>query len=103
MAALAALEDLTYYRNNFQRIVATRDRLARELTALGFRVLPSQTNFLLVRPPVFRAGEWQRKLRGRKILVRWFDYPETSDYLRITIGTEAEIEALQKAICAILG
>src|SRR5881398_3231996 len=101
-AALATLDDLSYYRKNFQRIVATRDRLARELTALGFRVLPSQTNFLLVRPPVFRAGEWQRKLRGRKILVRWFDDPETSDYLRITIGRDDEMAALLKAVRAIL-
>ena len=101
-AALATLDDLAYYRRNFQRIVATRDRMARELTALGFRVFPSQTNFLLVHPPVFRAGEWQRKLRGRKILVRWFDYPETSDYLRITIGRDDEMPALLKAVRAIL-
>jgi histidinol-phosphate aminotransferase len=102
VAALATLDDLRYYRKNFQRIVATRDRLARELTALGFRVFPSQTNFLLVRPPVFRAGEWQRKLRDRKVLVRWFDYPETSDYLRITIGRDDEMDALLKAARAIL-
>jgi histidinol-phosphate aminotransferase len=102
VAALATLDDLSYYRKNFQRIVATRDRLARELTALGFRVFPSQTNFLLVRPPVFRAGEWQPKLRDRKILVRWFDYPETSDYLRITIGRDDELAALLKAARAIL-
>ena len=102
VAALATLDDLSYYRKNFQRIVATRDWLARELTALGFRVLPSQTNFLLVRPPVFRAGEWQRKLRDRKILARWFDYPETSDYLRITIGRDDEMAALLTAARAIL-
>ena len=101
-AALATLDDLSYYRKNFQRIVATRDRLARELTALGFRVFPSQTNFLLVRPPVFRAGEWQRKLRDRKILVRWFDSLETSDYLRVTIGRDDEMAALLKAARAIL-
>jgi len=51
---------------------------------------------------VFRAGEWQRKLRGRKILVRWFDYPGTSDYLRITIGREDEMDALLKVARAIL-
>ena len=102
VASLATLADLTYYRKNFQRIVATRDRLARELTALGFRVFPSQTNFLLVRPPVFRAGEWLRKLRDRKILVRWFDFPETSNYLRITIGRDDDMAAFLKATRAIL-
>src|SRR6185369_3524843 len=101
-AALATLDDLPYYRGNFRRIISTRDRLARELTALGFRVFPSQTNFLLVRPPVFGAGEWQRKLRHRKILMRWFDYPETSDYLRITIGRDDEMAALLKAARVIL-
>ena len=102
VAALATLNDLAYYRKNFQRIVATRDRVARELTALGFRVFPSETNFLLVRPPVFRAGEWQRKLRDRKILIRWFDRPETRDYLRISIGRDDEMAALLKAAGAIL-
>ena len=102
MAALATLDDLGYYRNNFRRIIATRDRLARELTALGFRVFPSQTNFLFVRPPVFRAGEWQRRLRDRKVLVRWFDSPETSHYLRITIGRDDEMDAFLKAARAIL-
>ena len=102
VAALATLDDLGYYRKNFRRIIATRDRLGRELTALGFRVFPSQTNFLLVRPPVFRSGEWQRKLRDRKVLVRWFDSPETSHYLRITIGRDEEMDALLTAARAIL-
>jgi histidinol-phosphate aminotransferase len=102
VAALATLDDLPCYRKNFQRIIATRDLLARELTALGFRVFPSQTNFLLVRPPVFRAGEWHRKLRDRKILVRWFDYPETRDYLRITIGLDNDMAAFVKAARLIL-
>src|SRR6185503_15391636 len=102
VAALATLDDLDYYRKNFRRIIATRDRLGRELTALGFRVFPSQTNFLLVRPPVFRAGDWQRKLRGRKVLVRWFDSPETRAYLRITVGRDDEMDALLKATSAIL-
>jgi len=102
VAALATLGDLTYYRKNFQRIIATRERTARELTALGFRIYPSQTNFLLVRPPVLSAETWLRKLRERKILVRWFNYPETKDYLRITVGSETEMDALLKGARRIL-
>jgi histidinol-phosphate aminotransferase len=102
MAALATLDDLAYYRKNFQRIVETRERTARELTLLGFRVLASQTNFLFVRQKVFSARAWLQKLRDRKILVRWFDYPGTKDYLRITIGSEAEMKALLKAASKIL-
>jgi len=102
IAAEATLDDLKFYRANFKKIIATREWLARELTLLGFRVLPSQTNFLLAKPPLFSAKDWLQKLRDQKILVRWFGAPEISDYLRITIGTPAETRALVKAVRAIL-
>jgi histidinol-phosphate aminotransferase len=102
IAAEATLGDLGYYRANFGRIVATREHLSRELTKLGFRVLPSQTNFILVRAPLFPAPAWLRKLRARKILVRWFDQPALKDYLRITVGAPAEAEALVRAVKATL-
>ena len=97
IAALATLDNLSYYRSNFRKIIATRDKLSRQLTVLGFQVLPSQTNFILARPPKHSAKEWLQKLRERKILVRWFDHPSTRDYLRITIGTSKEAEALIQA------
>ncbi len=101
-AALATLDALDYYRRNFRRIIATRERLSRELTALRFEVLPSQANFILVRPPRFPAEVWLAKLRSRKILVRWFSHPTRRDFLRITIGTEAEAGALLRASEAVL-
>jgi histidinol-phosphate aminotransferase len=97
IAAEATLADLPHYRANFKKIIATRAWLAGELAKLGFRVLPSQTNFILVQPPVFAAKDWLQKLRAKKILVRWFKAPEISDYLRITIGARSEAEALVKA------
>jgi len=103
IAALATLDDLPYYRRNFQKIIDTREYLSRELAAFGFGVLPSQTNFILVRPPKFDAELWLQKLRERKILVRWFKYPEVREYLRITIGTPGEAEALVKAVRGIVG
>ena len=102
IAAEATLDDLKYYRANFKKIIATRERLSRELTKLGFRVLPSQANFILAKPPLFRAKDWLQKLRDKKILVRWFSAPEVSDYLRITIGTPAEAAALVRAVRQIL-
>ena len=102
IAAEATLDDLEFYRSNFKKIITTREGLARELTKLGFRVLPSQTNFILAKPPLFPAKEWLQKLRDHKILVRWFSAPEVSDYLRITIGTLAEAAALVKAVRGIL-
>jgi histidinol-phosphate aminotransferase len=102
IAAEATLDDLKFYRSNFKKIIATRESLARDLTKLGFRVLPSQTNFILAKPPLFPAKDWLQKLRDRKILVRWFSAPEVRDYLRITIGTPAEAAALVKAVRGIL-
>jgi histidinol-phosphate aminotransferase len=98
VAAAATLGELPYYRANFKRIIATREWLGRELTKSGFRVLPSQANFILVRPPRFPAPEWQQKLRARKILVRWFRFPAVENHLRITIGTAAEAEQLAQAV-----
>ena len=102
VAAVATLGDLRYYRANFREIIATREWLSRELTKLGFRVFPSQTNFILAQPPRLAAHEWQHKLRERKVLIRWFSFPEVKKYLRITIGNPAEVKALVKASRKIL-
>ena len=103
IAAEATLRDLPYYRANFRKVKHTRAVLAEALTGLGFDVLPSQTNFLLARPPKFAARTWLRALRDRKILVRWFDTPSLRDYLRITIGTDDEATRLVKAATQLLG
>lgn len=102
VAAEATLDDPGYYAANFRKIIGTREKLSRELTKLGFRVLPSQTNFILAQPPVLSARDWLQKLRDRKILVRWFSAVEVRDYLRITIGTATEAAALVRAAKAIL-
>jgi histidinol-phosphate aminotransferase len=102
VAALATLDDLPRYRANFRRIIATREHLSRELGALGFQVFPSQTNFILARPPKYAAQAWLQKLRDRKILVRWFSDPSVRNYLRITIGTPQEAAALVRAAKALL-
>jgi histidinol-phosphate aminotransferase len=102
VAAAATLDDLPYYQANFRRIIATREELTRELRELGFNVLPSQTNFILARPPNASAHLWLQKLRDRKILVRWFDQPGVREFLRITIGTPEEARALVQAVTQIL-
>jgi histidinol-phosphate aminotransferase len=102
IAAEATLGDLPYYRSNFKKIIATREWLSRELTKLGFRVSPSRTNFILARPPRFSAQAWLQSLRAQKVLVRWFGRPEVRNYLRISIGTAAEAEALVRAVRKIL-
>jgi histidinol-phosphate aminotransferase len=101
VAAEATLDDLGYYRRNFQRVIATRERVAAGLTRLGFEVRPSQTNFLFVRPPRFSAEQWLGRLRERKVLVRWFASADVRDFLRVSIGTGAEMDALLRAVRAV--
>jgi len=102
VAAEATLADLPHYRRNFRTIIKTRKETGIRLSELGFTVLPSQTNFLLVQPYRHAARSWMKKLRDRRILVRWFDTPELRNYLRITIGTPAEMEQLLREVGRIL-
>ncbi|MBM3845509.1 MAG: histidinol-phosphate transaminase [Verrucomicrobia bacterium] len=102
VAASATLDHLGYYRRNFAKIRATRTRLSQSLSELGFKVLPSQTNFILVEPPHPAAERWLDLLRAGKVLVRWFRQPEVSRYLRITIGTDREADVLLSLVRKIL-
>jgi len=102
IAATATLDDLAHYRKNFKRVIASRERTTADLRKLGFEVLPSQTNFVFTRPPRFPAKEWLDRLRARKILVRWFNHSGLEDRLRISIGSDAEMDALVRAVRAIL-
>ena len=95
---LAALNDLDHMRANVRRIQATRERLRAALTAAGWRVLPSETNFIFARPPAGNAPAIFDRLRERKIFVRYFAGPRTGEFLRITIGTDTEIDALLAAL-----
>ncbi|HYV28550.1 MAG TPA: aminotransferase class I/II-fold pyridoxal phosphate-dependent enzyme, partial [Candidatus Eisenbacteria bacterium] len=102
IAALETLNDLPYYRANFRRVITTRRNLSEKLAEMGFKVFPSQTNFILVRPPRLPAAAWLKKLRAQKILVRWFNDPALRDFLRISIGTPEDSEALVRAAKNIL-
>ena len=104
IAALATLDDLPYYRKNFQTIAQERDKLARSLSQLGFRITPSAANFLLVSPPngSKTAAAWQKQLRQQGILVRWFPDPSIRHCLRITIGTPEQNQILYKTMRKLL-
>jgi len=91
---LAALSDLPYMRGNVLKIRATRARLTAELRRRGWRVCDSQTNFLFASPPDGDAGKVFEALKASKIFVRYFPGPVTGDYLRITVGTDAQADAL---------
>ncbi len=101
--ALAALEDQAYKRKLVGWIKASRARLARELIRLDFKVTPSDSNFLWVRPRRIGAKALFEALRARKILVRYNPKDWHPDYLRITVGTDRELDALVTAIRRIQG
>lgn len=92
--ALAALSDLSYMKNNVEKIKATRRRLTGVLQDMGFTVCPSETNFLWVKPGKGSAKALFEGLKIRKVLVRYFPGKRTGDYLRISIGTNEEINKL---------
>lgn len=94
VAATAALEDYAWMEANVARIRATRQRLTEALRGHGFAVPPSQSNFVLARRPGQRQDGTYRALKERGILVRYFDSVELRDALRITVGTDAEVDAL---------
>lgn len=97
-AAAAAIADGDYFEAQAAKVTATRARSAAELRALGFEVTDSKANFLFVHHPKAAAKALLDGLRQRGILVRWFDRPRISDYLRITVGTDEEMTALCKAM-----
>lgn len=98
----AALRDVAHFEDTRGRIVESRERLARDLAALGFDVLPSQANFLFVRHASRAAVDLQLRLRQRHILVRHFPKPRIAQFLRISIGTPEECAALVRALREIL-
>jgi len=100
--ARVAILDQATMKANVEALIETRKMVAKELSELGFEIIPSQTNFLWVKPSKFSAKQLFEKLREKKIFVRYFpDSKHTKNYLRITIGTAPEMLALLDAVKAI--
>ena len=94
----AAMADQDYHKECVAKIVASRAKLAADLVELGFEVVPSQANFLLVRPPAGNAKAVYEALKARGILVRYFNEPLLHDKLRITVGTDEQDGVLVEAL-----
>lgn len=101
--AEAAVRDREYFDETRNRIIATRARTAGELQKLGFTVLPSSANFLFASHKSVPAEQIFAKLREKGILVRHFNKPRIDNFLRITIGTDDEMDALCAALREIVG
>ena len=96
--AACAVSENDWVMENVRKICKTRDGVAEALRERGWEVLPSKTNFLFAKPGSESAEAIYTKLRGKGILVRYFNKPRINGYLRITVGTDEEMAELVKAV-----
>lgn len=94
MTALASLSDEAYFKQSTLQIMTTRDKFSHQLAQAGFEVLPSLTNFVLVKPRYINAKDMYEALKARHILIRYYAKPIISDYVRISIGLEKDMSRL---------
>jgi histidinol-phosphate aminotransferase len=102
-AAIAAYEDDAWFRESCRKVIASRERMTGELAALGFDVVPSAANFVFARHPGHDAAALAASLKEKEIFVRHFKLPRIDQHLRISIGTDAECDALVNALRALIG
>lgn len=100
--ATAALADEEYFQFTCAAIIATRETLVGKLEDLGFSVLPSAANFILMRHPEHDAVKMAAWLRSKSIIVRHFRHERIEQFLRVTIGTGQQCDALVEALGAYL-
>jgi histidinol-phosphate aminotransferase len=100
--ATAAMEDREWFERTRQAVMKSRARLSADLVALGFEVLPSATNFVFARHPDRDAADIAAGLRERSIIVRHFRQPRIEQFLRITVGTDEQCNALTSSLRQIL-
>jgi histidinol-phosphate aminotransferase len=101
--ALAAIEDAAHVEANCRRVIASRVGLAAALEGIGFEVVPSAANFVLARYPGRDGAELTAQLRERGIIVRHFRAPpRIAPYMRVTVGTDSQCDALISALRKIL-
>ncbi|UIP86720.1 histidinol-phosphate transaminase [Pseudomonas phenolilytica] len=96
--AAAAFEDRAYFEQTCQQVIASREQVVAAMTALGFEVLPSSANFIFARHPQHDAGGLAAGLREQGVIVRHFRQPRIEQFLRITIGTPEQNQALLAAL-----
>ncbi|SDO39748.1 histidinol-phosphate transaminase [Vreelandella arcis] len=103
LVGIEALKDKAHFNACRDKVITTRERTRQRLEDLGFEVLPSKANFILTQHPDFEGAQLFAGLRERSILVRHFNTSELNNFLRITIGTDDEMDSLIEALEAICG
>ncbi|MCE5285918.1 MAG: histidinol-phosphate transaminase [Pelosinus sp.] len=101
--AIAAFQDKDYFAGSCKRVIATREKTAAALTKLGFTVIPSAANFLFISHSVISAAKLYQLLRDNGILVRYFNKPRIDNFLRVSIGSEEEMDLFIQKTAKIVG
>lgn len=96
--SVAAIEDDHYFAATTAKVVATRERVRARLQELGFTVTPSKANFVFISHPVIPAKRLFEALREQGVLVRYFASPRIDNFLRVSIGTDEEMDSFLAAI-----
>ena len=92
-AAAAAVKDIEYYSVINKKVIDTRERISAELKKLNFRVLPSTANMLFISHEKMNAAKLYEYLKDNGVLVRYFNLPRIDNFLRVSIGTDEEMDA----------
>ena len=101
-AAAAAIADNGYYDDKIARIVATREKVTAQLRELGFTCTDSKSNFIFASSDRIAAADLAAELRKKNILIRYFNKAKIDNYLRITVGSEEDMQTLVDAVREIL-
>ncbi len=95
---IASVNDNEYFKSVISKIKATRERVSKEFAKIGFNVYPSHSNFIFVTKPDINAKNLFEALKNEGIFIRYFNIPRIDNHIRITIGTDEQMDILIKAV-----
>ncbi len=102
IGAAEAIKDEDYFQETREKIMATRDRITARLESMGFKVIPSKANFIFITHESTPAEDIFKRLKEEGVLVRYFKKPGIDNYLRVSIGTDAEMDTLIEKLLIVL-
>lgn len=102
IGAIEAIKDEEYFEETRLKIIETREKVSAKLIEMGFRVTDSKANFVFISHTIVHASILFKELREKGILVRYFNKPRIDNYLRVSIGTDEEMNCFLKAVNEII-
>ncbi|MBP2639542.1 MAG: hisC [Firmicutes bacterium] len=100
--AVEAFKDEEYFRDTTLKVINTRKETVNSLEKIGFTVIPSQANFIFVSHPFVSAVDLYQQLKGKGVLVRYFNKPRIDNFLRVSIGSDSDMQCFLEALTEII-